>query len=255
MTAMTIIIPAYNEAGRLPACLSSIFGYLGTRKDRLCDVIVVDDGSDDDTARVVERLAEGWPRLSLIRNPRNLGKGEALRVGIMAAGGEVLLLVDADGATPIEEEARLLAAIDGGAGLAIGSRSAPDRDASRRRAPLRALAGGLFSRLVRLATVGDTQCGFKMIRRGVGRRLVPLCRERGYLLDIELLIHAYRSGDRVAEVPVSWAEVPGSKVHLVRDGWRMIRGLWSMRALARQANMAAAPASGCPLAPLAARFE
>ena len=233
-TTLSIILPAFNEAGRLPAYLDAIGPYLGRAGLDDYEVIVVDDGSRDGTADLVDRRAVDWARLSAIRLDRNRGKGAAVRAGVMAARHEFVLFADADGATPIEEEARLRAEIDAGADLAIGSRLA-----SRSRAWHRGLTGRAFAAAVRLALTipaRDTQCGFKMFRRDVARRLFDSCGEEGYLFDLHVLALAARLGLRIAEVEVRWSEVPGSKVRLVRDSWRMLSGLPRLRRSVRAAT-------------------
>jgi dolichyl-phosphate beta-glucosyltransferase len=152
-----------------------------------------------------------------------------VRDGVLAAAGGLVLFADADGATPIAEEQQLRRAIAGGAALAVRTRYPHGGPATRRLA--RGLCGCLFARLagrlLRLPVTGP-QCGFKMFRRDVARQLFGLGRERGYLFDLELLLWARRLGHATAEVPVRWREVPGSKVRLVRDGWRLLHGLWRL---------------------------
>jgi hypothetical protein len=142
-------------------------------------------------------------------------------------------VADADGSAPIEEESKLRAAIRDGADLAVGSRLLRGSRSRTPRGRLRAASGLAFSWVVRRLfglTVRDTQCGFKMFRRMVVQRLLPACKETGYLIDVEFLAWAHRLGYQVAEVPITWGEVAGSKVRLVRDGVRMLRGLLRLRA-------------------------
>ena len=166
-TALSLILPALDEARRLPPYLQSVRAYLEQSFRQPYEVIVVDDGSRDETAAVVERLAGQWPQLRLLRHAQNEGKGAAVRTGVLAARGEFLLFADADGATPIEEHARLAAAIAQGADVAIGSRLAADPAIRRSRHWYRGLTGKLFAfaarRLLRIPVL-DTQCGFKMFR-------------------------------------------------------------------------------------------
>jgi dolichyl-phosphate beta-glucosyltransferase len=227
-TRLSIVIPAYNEAERLPPYLAEIRDYL--RKAHWLDweLVVVDDGSQDG----LEHVLEDRDGLVLLRHERNQGKGAALLTGVTAASGELVLLADADGATPIAEERRLREAIEQGADLAVGSRLALDRTATRERTWHRELCGRSFAWFVRRLLslpVHDTQCGFKMFRKEAGLALFALCRERGYLLDVELLAFAHRLGYRIAEVPVSWKDVPGSKLSLIHDGRTMLSGLWQVR--------------------------
>lgn len=229
---LSVVLPAYDEAHRLPPYLSSVREYLGSVFENYHEVIVVDDGSRDDLLGLLGGLTSHWPQLSLIRHTCNLGKGAALCTGVRAAKGDLVLIADADGATPITEEHHLRRAIEQGADVAIGSRLLPASSVSRNRR--RGLTGRCFAWVVHLLygdwlIVHDTQCGFKMFRRETALELFRLCRETGYLIDVEVLVHAQRLGFRIAEVPVSWTDIPGSKVRLWYDGLKMLCGLWRLR--------------------------
>lgn len=228
--AISLILPAYNEARRLPPYLASVQQHLH-RCHRDChEVIVVDDGSDDHLCELLRHAAADWPQLRWIRHPENQGKGAAVRTGVLAAKGELILFADADGATPIEEECRLAAAIHGGVDLAIGSRLAPG--ARRSRALLRSLVGRTFALIARRMlglSVRDTQCGFKMFRAEVGRRLFSLAQEQRYLFDLEILALAQRLGYRTAEVPIRWREIPGGHLHLAREVHKTLADLYRLR--------------------------
>jgi dolichyl-phosphate beta-glucosyltransferase len=228
----SVVIPAYRESCRLPPYLRSIRSYLDRVFPEAYEVIVVDDGSTDGLAGALQRHGGIWPQLSVLRHSRNLGKGAALNTGMRAASAPFILATDADGATAIEEENGLREAIDRGAAIGTGSRLVRHVGAAVQCLPCRRISGKLFSFLARRLfglPLRDTQCGFKLFRREVALALLPLCREAGYLLDLEILAWAYRLGYPIVEVPVSWRDVPGSKVHLVRDGWAMLRGLLRMR--------------------------
>ncbi len=229
---LSLILPALNEARRLPPYLQSVRGYLEQSFRQSYEVIVVDDGSGDETAAVVQGLAAQWPQLRLLRHDKNEGKGSAVRTGVLAARGELLLFADADGAAPIEEHARLAAAIAQGADVAIGSRLLPDPAIRRTRHWYRELLGRLFAlaarRLLRISA-RDTQCGFKMFRAPAARRLFAAIQETRYLFDLELLVLAQRFGLRVVEVPIHWQEVPGGHLHPFRELPRIVAGLWRLR--------------------------
>jgi len=232
MVNISIVIPAYNESERLPPYLRAIRGYFAEADPETYEVIVVDDGSRDRMADALGRSFADWHRLTVLRYPSNRGKGAAVREGVLAARGGLVLFADADGATPIEEEGKLRAAIAGGADLAVGSRLVRAPGVPRHRRWHRGLGGLLFARLARSLLplpVYDTQCGFKMFRRDAAARLFGACREDGYLFDLHVLGLAQRLGYRTAEVPVHWADVPGSRIRLVRDSWRMIAGLPRLR--------------------------
>jgi dolichyl-phosphate beta-glucosyltransferase len=229
---LSLVIPAYNEAARLPSYLTSVRPYLEQRYGYNYEVIVVDDGSRDNLAGFLERLGFDWPQLRCLRHPVNRGKGAAVRTGMLAAQGELLLFTDADGATPIDEEARLAAAIHSGADVAVGSRLLPDPSRQRSRPWLRGLAGRVFAALARAlfhVRVQDTQCGFKMFRSAAGRALFSLLEEPGYLFDVEVLVRSQRLGYRLAEVPIRWTEITGGQFRLMREIPRTILALLRLR--------------------------
>ena len=233
LPSLSVIIPAYNEANRLPPTLRRIVGHLETRQAPY-EILVVDDGSKDETAEVVERLADRHAQIRLLRSPVNMGKGAAVRHGMEAAQGDLQLFTDADGATPIEELERLEAAVSAGADLAIGSRALASRAAgfTVRAGWYRSALGSLFNALVQrlgIQGVSDTQCGFKLFRRAIARDLFSVSCVDGYAFDLELLYVAKRRGYRIAEVPVNWTDQPGSKVRPWRDGLVMIRELLGVR--------------------------
>jgi len=239
----SVVIPAYNEAARLPAYLKEVVGYFDGR-DQPYEVVVVDDGSRDATADRVRELARLHPSVRLHTLPENRGKGCAVREGMMAASGVLRLMADADGATPIVEVKRLEAAIQAGADLAVGSRALPDPSVVVRARTHRKLSGEVFSRLVRLlgvAGVVDTQCGFKLFRGPVAQALFSALRTDGFGFDVELVLLAQRRGYRIAEVPINWADQPGSKVGVLKDGPRMLAQIVTARlrlALARDSRRA-----------------
>ena len=229
---LSVIIPAYNEARRLPPYLESVRQYLDGHYAGSYEVIVVDDGSRDGLSDVLARLTADWLELQTIEHPANRGKGAAVRTGMLAARGRLLLFADADGATPIDQEAELSQAVAAGADLAVGSRLVAAPGVTRRRTRTRGLIGRLFAGFATWwleISVRDTQCGFKMFRREAGRKLLSLSREPGYLFDLELLVLAGRFGYRVAEVPVNWADVPGGHLSLSRELPKTLFGLWRLR--------------------------
>ena len=234
---LTVVLPAYNERHRIGRFLESIRIYMKAHYPDRHEVIVVDDGSTDGMAEVVEGLAAGWPALRLIRHETNLGKGAAVRSGMLAARGLRILFADADGAAPIDQEAPLSEAIRQGADMAVGSRllASGRQEVVRRKG--RGLLGRLFAvlarRLLRLP-VRDTQCGFKMFRAQVARNLFSEVRETGYLFDLEVLGLAVRRGYKIVEVPIRWTDVPGGHFRPLRQLPRILLALLRLWSRLRQ---------------------
>jgi len=229
--AFSIVIPAYNEQDRLEPTVRSYLTYFRQR-GAAAEVIVVDDGSLDATTPLVERLADEFAELRLIRLAQNQGKGYAVRSGVVNARGRLVLFADADGATPIREIERLEAAVRAGADVAIGSRALPSDEVEVRTQLYRRVIGRAFHILVRLCGVRDikdTQCGFKLFRGPVGHALFSRMRTAGFSFDVEVLLMAKLCGFRLAEVPVNWEHQPGSRVNLATDSARMAWDLARIR--------------------------
>ncbi|MGW6602920.1 dolichyl-phosphate beta-glucosyltransferase [Streptomyces sp. NPDC055036] len=215
---LSVVIPAYNEEGRLRPTLDAIRAHLNAAPDRwgTWELIVVDDGSTDGTAAVAVEAAADEPRLRVLTGGGNHGKGHALRQGVLASNGRRVLLTDADLATPIDELDRLDKQLtaDGGA-AAIGSRAHPDAWIEVRQLALREWLGRLGNQLIRLVAVdgiADTQCGFKLFDGARARAAFADSRLDGWGIDVEILRFFRQSGWPVTEVPVRWAHQPGSKV-------------------------------------------
>ena len=227
----SVVIPAFNEAQRLPPFLERVVAYFEGR-DEPYEVIVVDDGSTDGTAGLVE--ARGMSSVSVLRLQSNAGKGAAVRAGMLAAKGAYRLFADADGATPIEELKRLEPLLIAGADVAIGSRVLVDPGVSVTTRSHRVAAGRLFNWLVArlgLRGIADSQCGFKAFTAPVATRLFEALATRRFGFDVELLLHARAAGCRIVEVPVNWADQAGSKVGVLRHGPGM---LWQIMAARRR---------------------
>lgn len=224
----SIVIPAFNEARRLPPYLEEIIAFFDGRGAPY-EVIVVDDGSRDGTAERVRETAGPAP-VRVIPLAGNEGKGAAVRHGMLAGVGAYRMFADADGATPIDELKRLEAALTAGADVAIGSRALTDPGVSVVARPHRIVAGRVFNGLVArlgLPDVGDSQCGFKAFTARAAEAIFSKLRTRGFGFDVELLMLAKWHGFKVAEVAVNWADKPGSKVGVFKTGpgmfWEILR--------------------------------
>ncbi len=229
----SIIVPAHNEAARIFPFLQSITSYMRDRGQSY-EVLVVDDGSTDATASVVEAAASSAPEIQLLRAPLRRGKGAAVRRGMQAAVGHLQLFADADGATPIQELARLEQAVASGADVAIGSRALASRlpGYAVQARWYRVILSNLFNSLIQqkgLRGINDTQCGFKLFRQTVATDLFGVSSIDGYGFDIELLYVAQQRGYRIAEIPVNWSHQPRSNFRVFRDGLAMLRELAVIR--------------------------
>ena len=231
---LSIVIPTYNEERRLPQTLQSVVDYLA-RQSYASEVIVVDDGSRDQTVEVVKTFRAAHPGVALIRNDHR-GKGYAVRTGMLAAQGHIVLFSDADLSTPIAEIAQLLPWFEHGYGIVIGSREGSG--AKRIHEPFyRHMMGRVFNLVVRLLTVkgiDDTQCGFKAFRDDVARDLFTRMKlygenaqaVKGSLVtgfDVEVLFLGYKSGYKIKEVPVEWRYGNESKVNPLKDSFELFR--------------------------------
>lgn len=214
---LSLVIPAFNEQSRLPRTLERVRAYFDRELPNY-EILVVDDGSADETARVARASLDG-ARGSVLSLPENRGKGAACRAGVLAARGLRILICDADLSTPISEERRLREVLDRGADAVIGSRGHPDAHVAVRQTGLRESAGrglNLLLRALGLTRFYDTQCGFKMFTRDAGHALFEHCHVNGFLFDVEVLYLAGRWGLWVVELPVEWHNDPDSRVHMLR---------------------------------------
>ena len=230
------MIPAYNEAKRLPRTLQPILDFV-KEKSWDAEVIVVNDGSADDTVNVVRAFSAANPIVSLIDNPVNCGKGQSIRDGVQLAFGDIILFADADNSTPIQDAEKLVRAIEDGADIAIGSRWV-DRKLQVNPQPwYRRLNGRLYNLLLR-SILGlnyrDTQNGFKAFTRPAAKTIFGLQRIGGWGFDAEVLYLAKKLGFTVREIPVEYRYYSeGSKIRPYRDGVRMLFELLKVRWHAR----------------------
>jgi dolichyl-phosphate beta-glucosyltransferase len=229
--AYSIVVPAYNERPRIGASLDRILDYL-SQQQWDAEVIVVNDGSRDDTAELVRAAGERDGRVRLVENPGNRGKGYSVRNGMLQARGEVLIFTDADLSSPIHEAAKLVAAIREGADAAIGSRWLRPELMTERQPFYRQMFGRVFNLLLRVVlglSFKDTQCGLKAFTRRAALEIFPRQRIERWGFDPEILFLAQRAGLRVTEVPVAWAHDDRSKINPVVDGFKMFTELLRIR--------------------------
>jgi dolichyl-phosphate beta-glucosyltransferase len=219
----SIVVPAYNERARIGGTLEQVLEHVRAQKWN-AEIVVVNDGSRDDTASFVRQFAAQHPEVRLIENPGNKGKGYAVRNGVLNARGQVILFTDADLSSPITEAAKLFAALEKGADVAIGSRWLDptlqfQRQSWRRQIMSRAF--NVFTRVVLWFPYHDTQCGFKAFTRHAAQTIFPLLRINRWGFDAEIIYLAHRMKLQVAEVAVKWGHDEGSKLHPWRDGFYM----------------------------------
>lgn len=237
--SVSVIIPAYNEAVRLPATLAATAEYFALRGE-VFEILVVDDGSTDGTAAVVTEFAHQRPELDVqcLSYGGNRGKGYAVRYGMLRASGERRLFCDADLATPAEEYDVVLTAMDAeNAPVGIGSRPLRNSSLLVHQPWYREQLGRSFNAAVQLLAVpgiSDTQCGFKVFTADAAKAVFSRCRIDGFAFDSEALFVARRLGYTVAEVPIRWSHKDGSKVSMVRDGLKMLADLSRIRWMHRQ---------------------
>jgi dolichyl-phosphate beta-glucosyltransferase len=231
---LSVVIPVYNESARVGKTLQESFAYLKSKKNP-SEIIVVDDGSRDDTVKIVnqfKRLAGRGQSLKVLQQPINRGKGAAVRTGALAALGKTVLFMDADNSTPLREFENFKPLLKEGFEVLIGSR-AVDRKKVKVHQPLhREAMGRVFNLMVQLiATPGlwDTQCGFKVFSRRAAQAIFPLQTIERFGFDVELLYIGRKLGFKVREVSVHWFDNPASKVHVFRDSTQMFLDLLIIR--------------------------
>jgi glycosyltransferase involved in cell wall biosynthesis len=228
---ISIVIPAYNESARIGKALGEVLRCVHER-DWHAEVLVVDDGSTDHTAAIVQEMAEVHPEVRLLCNPENRGKGFSVRQGVLHAVGEMVMFTDADLSAPMEEAERLFEALRQGADIAIGSRWL-DRKRQTLKQPLyRQFFGRCFNAITRLVMglpFADTQCGFKALHRPVAQTIFQLQRIERWGFDPELLFIALKRGYSVREVPVTWGHDERSRLSYLKDGVKMLEEIAYIR--------------------------
>jgi dolichyl-phosphate beta-glucosyltransferase len=227
----SIVIPAYNESLRIPATLRSVVDTIRARGWD-AEVVVVNDGSHDNTASVVREFARTAPEVRLLENPANRGKGYSVRHGILEALGDVVMFTDADLSSPMDEAEGLFAALAGGADIAIGSRWLATSRQTHRQPLYRQVFGRCFNLLTRMVMdlpFADTQCGFKAFTRTAAHTVFQLQTIERWGFDPEILFIALKRGYEIKEVPVSWAHDARTRISYLRDGLQMLKELAIVR--------------------------
>lgn len=223
MPQLSVVIPAYNEERRLPSTLESVYAFLSEHYQDF-EIVIVDDGSIDHTVDVVDEFARHHDGVRLITYSPNQGKGFAVRKGVLNAKGDLILIDDADGSSPIEEVTRLEEAIALGADVAIGSRNKPDPSRVVKTHLHRKYIGNTFNLIVQsllLPGIYDTQCGFKLFKKSVAQDIFSVSVLNGFAFDVEILYISRLRNYRIEELAINWTNVAGSKVNVVVDSLLM----------------------------------
>lgn len=230
---VSVIVPAYNEERNIGETIRHIEAWQSL-KGRVWEIMVVDDGSTDNTAAIAQDCVktEGPCRVKLLRQEKNIGKGAAVRRGMMEATGEYLLMCDADLSMPIKESDKLIHALEFGADIAIGSRAIHKKGADVQQSVMRRISSRVFNGLVRLVAVRgirDTQCGFKCFRKNVAREIFSAMKIDRFCFDVEMLYLAKKKGLKIAEVSVMWRQAEETRVRLFHDSFSMLGDLFKIR--------------------------
>jgi glycosyltransferase involved in cell wall biosynthesis len=228
---LSIVIPAYNESARIEAALSSVLGCVDSHSWD-AEILVVDDGSTDTTTAIIQQWMARNPRLHLIQNPGNRGKGYSVRNGLLQSAGDIVMFTDADLSAPIEEAERLIEAIDNGADVAIGSRWLDKQKQTVHQPIYRRFFGRCFNWVTR-KVIGlpfkDTQCGFKAFKRDAAQTIFRLQTIERWGFDPEILFIARKLKYTIVEVPVTWGHDERSRISYLKDGLQMLQEMGQIR--------------------------
>jgi dolichyl-phosphate beta-glucosyltransferase len=228
---ISIVIPAYNESARIGKALDEVLRCVHQR-DWHAEILVVNDGSADRTAAIVQEYVTAHPEVRLLNNTKNRGKGFSVRHGVLNAVGEIVMFTDADLSAPMEEAERLFEALRQGADIAIGSRWLERKRQTLKQPLYRQVFGRCFNAITRLVMglpFADTQCGFKAFRRPVAQTIFQLQRIERWGFDPELLFIALKRGYKIQEVPVTWGHDERSRLSYLKDGIKMLEDIAYIR--------------------------
>lgn len=226
---LSIVIPAYNEGKRIGRSLEKIFSYL-SGKNFLAEVIVVDDGSSDDTLSILSNFKD--PRLTIITNKVNMGKGFSVKRGIEEAKGRFIIFSDADLSTPVEEADKFLLFLSNQCDLAIGSRYITGADVKLKQPWYRQLMARMFNffvQLIAIPGIRDSQCGFKGFKKECASAVFNYVDTCGYSFDVEVIYVAYKMGFKIKEIPVTWYDSPSSRINPLTDPLKMFFDVLKIR--------------------------
>jgi dolichyl-phosphate beta-glucosyltransferase len=228
---ISIVIPAYNESGRILPTLVRIDEYCKTHFERY-EIIVVNDGSSDDTAAVMSEAGRKIPAVRYAAYEENRGKGYAIRSGVAMSKGDLILISDADLSTPVEEVEKLLVFHDAGYDIIIGSRAVEGSRIEVKQPFWRIFMGKVFNRIVKFLIMEDfkdTQCGFKLFSGTRARTLFSTAMIDRFAYDVEILYLGRKAGYKIKEVPIRWINSPDSRVNPFKDALQMLKDIIRMR--------------------------
>jgi dolichyl-phosphate beta-glucosyltransferase len=236
---LSLVIPAYNEAQRLEASLLALREHLASANVSH-EVVLVVERSTDGTLELARRLTAGQAAFHVIGNETQLGKGHAVRTGMLAAQGEIAFFMDADLSTPLTEISAFLAYFDAHPEIdvLVGNRAHARSEILKMQSIVRRKMGQTFNAVLRAIVgirISDTQCGFKAFRHTARQAIFSRQKLNGFAFDVEVLLLAEKLGHRITDLPVQWKNSEGSKVHLIRDSFRMLRDALRVRRIVDQA--------------------
>lgn len=227
---LSVIIPAFNEEERIASTLKKIYDYLNEHNYNF-ELILVDDGSTDST---VELVANNFSNVQIVKQPQNMGKGAAVRRGMLEARGTLRLFTDADLSTPIYELKKFLPEIENGYEIAIGNRALQNELIKEHQPFYREMMGKTFNKIVQLLVVrgiSDTQCGFKLFTEKAAKEIFAKSEINGFSFDVEAVYLASKMGFKIKEIPVEWYNDDRSKVHPIKDSMKMLIEIMRIRKL------------------------